>query len=484
MKIQFNRINNEKGYTLLLTLVVFVILSTLGLSIIFKSQNTLKTSMNERLDQSVYYIAEAGLIERSKLLQSQIKEAYDEAVAEFKNKINENPSNYQTIDFKQIFKNQLDNKVDKNKTIVTDFEKQFSHAPTAEVTVNENQQGDEITYKVVSTGTINNKSRKVSQDLIVNLNSVTIRNGGNNDIGNAGEFAIYVSGNITFGYYNMKDNIKGKLASSSVKQVDVKGWYPEPIYITHDETSFDQIVDEIFKEELAFDETKFENVNYSPNSSPLIKNNNIITDWNEHHNKVLPLTDHLKINKFTMFNNLTFNIDVGNTDKILYVDELTFNGTLNILGEGSLTIFVKNKLIFNYSNININGDPSKLNIYYAGSNPISIGNGSSFKGNIFIKNANLTISNGAGYSGSFYSGGSGSVTINGGTVGKDVTFIMPNYDFTVTGGANIVGSILGKNILFDGGAKVDAQAGGGLIKPIIDIDTSSNPYIIKSIVEQ
>lgn len=476
-------IKNEQGYSLLITLFTFVLISLFGFSLFIVTNNTMKTSANERIDQSVYYVAEAGLVEKRAALFEQIQKAHQQAVAEYTNQLLTTPLHQQTINFQEIFKKELDKTVDISSDVINDFEKNFSHQATAEIEIHreEHLASNIISYTIYSTGSLNDKERKVSQRIVVALNTVsTIPDSGT---GNVGDFAVYSKNNITYGYYGIKDQVKGHLASASTSQVEVNGWYPEPIHITYDPDSFDQLVNETFQQQLHFDSSAFENIDYRPNHSPLIKGNSLIGNWNEHHNQVLTLTDHLKLDTFSTSSNLTLTIDVGHSDKILYVEDLTLDGTLNIVGAGSLTIFVKESLNFKYSNINVNGDPNKLNIYYAGTNPITIANGLHLKANLFIKNADLTFSGGAGISGSFYSNGTGKTLINGGTVSKDVLFVMPHSNFTITGGANLIGSILCNELFIDGGAKIDSKAGGGLGGAGTIRIESANPIQLKPIIE-
>lgn len=52
---------NTKGNTLLLTILTIVLLSVIALGLFTITTNSNKTTVNERFDQSIYYIAEAGI---------------------------------------------------------------------------------------------------------------------------------------------------------------------------------------------------------------------------------------------------------------------------------------------------------------------------------------------------------------------------------------------------------------------------------------
>lgn len=52
---------SEKGYTLVVVLMVLVVMTVLGISIIGLSINNSKMTKGEQNDQSVFYIAESGV---------------------------------------------------------------------------------------------------------------------------------------------------------------------------------------------------------------------------------------------------------------------------------------------------------------------------------------------------------------------------------------------------------------------------------------
>ena len=471
-------LGNEQGYSLLLAIFVLVLVSILGFTILIVSGNTLNTSNNERLDQSLYYIAEGGLVEKRSNLYRDIRDAHNDAITQYKNNLQSKATPPPIRDFKVLFLNQLNAKVDLSNSNYVHFKTQYSYQPKSVVRITRSTSRDKVTYTIIATGTINGNSRRVTQDIEVLLDSAFLNSGGT---GNTGDFAVYTKNNITFGYYDIRTNVKGHLASASNSKVNVNGWNPEPINITYDPKSFDMLVKDTFQKQLNFDSNYFGNILYRPNGSSLIKDNSLIGNWNEHNNKTLTLSDNLKLNTFSTSSNLTFNIDVGNSDKIIYVNNFTFNGTLNILGSGNLTIYVKDNINFQHSKINVNGNPNKLNIYYAGTNKITIANGIELKGNLYIKDADLDFSGGAEISGSFYSNGHGKTKIDGGTISNDVVFIVPTSDVTITGGANFKGSILSNSLLIDGGSKIDSSAGGGL-GGNVQVG-STDPIKPKSIVE-
>ena len=53
---------DANGFTLLGVLMILVLFSVLGVSLLAVTSNSLKLSGNERTDQSTFYIAEAGIV--------------------------------------------------------------------------------------------------------------------------------------------------------------------------------------------------------------------------------------------------------------------------------------------------------------------------------------------------------------------------------------------------------------------------------------
>ncbi|WP_016991988.1 pilus assembly PilX N-terminal domain-containing protein [Lysinibacillus boronitolerans] len=104
-------LKNENGYAFLLVFFTIILISVLGLSILKVSSNTLKTSDHERDDQSVYYIAEAGLNygrehtrKNFEIAESLATTEYQKQKIAYEKKQDPNPP-----DFKGLLKIELEN---------------------------------------------------------------------------------------------------------------------------------------------------------------------------------------------------------------------------------------------------------------------------------------------------------------------------------------------------------------------------------------
>lgn len=469
---------NDQGYSLVIALFTIVLLSILSLSIFTVSGNSLKTSTNERMDQAIYYIAEAGAVETKQKLIKDIDMAISIAERLYKNELKNNKNNPRAFQF--FLKEQLNDNVKFNYEDITNFKEHFSKQPAAYIHIEREDLGNKIIYRIISEGKIDKNStniRKVSQEIVVDLDSYPP------PPSTVGSYSVYSRNKISYAYYDIKNNVKAKLASATQKYVSVNGYSSSPIEITYDPTNFDKLINNDYKEILVFPTQTFEDAKYYPSNSNLISNNNLDGgDWNKYNNKTLILEDNLKINKFSLTNGgLTFNIDVGNSDKILYVNSLLVNGYLNIIGSGNLTIYVKDKITFGNTFINQGASPDKLNIYYAGNESLNFTNNLYSNANFFIKKADILYSGGGGMQGGIYSNGIGTFTLGGGIVNEEFSLILPNYDINLTNGL-VKGNILANNLSLSGGARIESTKylGGTIGKPEPEV---GKLYTIGSLVE-
>lgn len=479
-------LKNEYGNSLVITLFVVVLISVLGLSLVTITSNTLKISTNERSDQAIYYIAEAGLVERRAALTKDINNAYSTALDEYKKQLIESSKNGSSqqgaISFQTIFKPILLKKVSTESATYTDFEKHFSQAPQAKVEIQQKEQASKMVYTITSTGILDDSettARVLSQKVIVDLDSASSNESSS---GGGGDYTVYARNKIKYGYYDIKNNIVGNIASATYDHVESPG--PE-IPLLRDPVTFDELLNQQYREQLQFPVDDFNNVTYYPNDSNLIANNSLIEngDWDKFNNATLTLSDNLKLTTFALNNGgLTFNIDVGDSDKILYVNHLTLNGRINLIGSGKLTIFAENSIGFDNTSLNLDEFANKLAIYYAGSKALNITNNVRLNANLYVKQADLHYEGGGGFSGALYSNGSGKIEITGGAFNNAVHFIVPNYSITITGGASVKGSIICDNLFLDGGASI-IGTGNTSVDTSITVE-SSNPIKNEPIVEQ
>ena len=172
------------GYSLIISFFLIIFISIISLSLLSTSTNTLKTSANEEVDQSVYYITEAGINYIESLLKKEVQvaksNAYTKVVAAY-NKIVASATPV-PIDFNTIYevelKKELRNSfnaqfVTKDIDLLTSgvqleinqFDKRNNNSsPKAQITI---KYDIDYKYEVTSVVIIEKKERKLTREFNV-----------------------------------------------------------------------------------------------------------------------------------------------------------------------------------------------------------------------------------------------------------------------------------------------------------------------------
>ncbi len=161
---------NESGYSLLSVIFTIALITVLGTSMLIMSANVMKTTVNERDDQSIYYIAEAGLVETRAEINALATKAFNDVDAEYQ--AIEDPEEKEEFlliksfedRFLETARNYIDDYIPNNTPFIKEYEKQFDKNTKAEVTVTSTGG---YTYTISSVGIIDNKSRTVSQIMTI-----------------------------------------------------------------------------------------------------------------------------------------------------------------------------------------------------------------------------------------------------------------------------------------------------------------------------
>lgn len=524
---------DEGGYSFLFVFLTIILVTVLGLSIIKIANNTLKTSAHERDDQSIYYIAEAGLnygrAHFNLSLDTALSQAdvqYLAAKTAYEQKLVVELPNYKTFLMDEL--SLLGYPTDLNSTVTLDntmtnlslppfkkpiFEEQFGKSPEANVYItfiNDNE--DQLQYEIESTGLFKNTStsRTLQQNITINLEFEDIDipdgsdsngNGGTNE-GNGGssgghfspkEYAVQTKGNIIINgggqidgnvasadgiirlaggasitgsigtsldrfeiEHSGLDKYKNQVIGSKTFPADVLAPFPSDRMDTLSQLKYPA------NEEVAKDQW---------NKTNIIHNGNFQADNWIANNYTLNLTGDTHFKQFKVDQNNAITINVGNSDKDLYIESLDImQGHIKIIGTGKLNIYVKNTFNIKGS-FNTGGDLSQVNFLYSGTTPLKLSNETQIVGSLYAKEADLTFTGGVGIKGNIFTGGQ-NVTFNGGFNSTSQYIIAPNATVRVQGGAKIKGAIVADNILVDGGGHitfgesvVPPENGGGSTNP-------------------
>lgn len=132
-------------------------------------------------------------------------------------------------------------------------------------------------------------------------------------------------------------------------------------------------------------------------------------------------------------NNLT--LDVGGQNRELHVRNLDLSGDFEIEGDGNIEIFVEESINLGNGNINTNGLPDNLTIYYKGEQDISYTGNGSFTGNLFANHENTSINIGGTptFTGNILSYGK-NVTLHGTPTAASLIY-APNAEVKFKGSA-------------------------------------------------
>ncbi|MBS4177850.1 DUF7305 domain-containing protein [Lederbergia citrea] len=444
---------NESGGSLVFVLLVLVMFTILGMSLLALGINNVKMSAGERKDQSTYYIAEAGIVQS----MSDIKKGVREIKAKTENEFYAKADSF----FASL--------------PPPTFEENFGSQPTADVWVK--KEAEKGAYTVKSKGKIDNKIRMLERRFKVTWSGKATENpgdGGYNPSKNLPkDLAVLMKGNINL---SRGATINGKVATTlaaNVNPITISGGAKIDGGITYGETAYSFNLPAFPKFPQYPIPANKEIKNSSGNSYWVINNGNLLIDSYISDNYRLILNENMAFKEIKLTNNYTLTIDIGNADKAIVVDELNvINGHIKIIGTGKLTIYVNGNITMG-SGSTINGGQSfnKLNVFLKGTGDTSKPKSVKLAGDqkvyasLYAEDANIEIGRGGGFQGHIFTGGK-TVKIDGGGSGNPAFIFAPNAEFTLNGGGTIKGTIIGKSMVADGGTSVSYEA----------IDLSSLPF--------
>lgn len=471
---------NEDGFTFPLVFLAIILVTVLGLGLLVVSTNTLKISKHEREDQSIFYIAEAGInYEKAKLLEK-ANEAYQLA----KEQYNSLPIKEKTYEkFKELYETNvltlMDQLLKPEPIIFNNFEKQLGKIPIAKVTLQKDSK-EYLRYSISSIGYFEespsqNRELKQTIDFILDIEKTTNNNGDDNIGTFTPEFAVQTKGDITLtGSATIHGNVAtdigiisldgGSSITGTVGALSGNFQYPSWMgnlneKLTHSSSYPGTTILPPFPEE------KFQQLSQIPtppnkevsnsqgNKTLIINNGNFLADNYLTNNYTLQLTEDTHFKQFKVDQNNTLTINVGDTDKNLYIEDLyILQGHIKIIGTGKLNIYINNTFNLKGS-LNKNGDANQINFFYNGSSPITIANETQTAASLYSKQADLTFTGGIGITGNIYTGAS-KVAFKGGTNAIGQHIVAPNAKVTLEEGAHIKGAIICDNLKANGGTSV------------------------------
>lgn len=495
-------IKNSRGYTLIAVLLVLVIFTVLSTAIIGMTVNTANNVRGEREDQSAFYIAEAGLnntlAKINKLAKEQAEISKDEL--DFYNRLN------------VLLINNLNPDIS--------FEGMFGEIPIANVQVsNIDSSTGEAT--IISIGQIGGKSRKLTRDFIIHFTAVSVTpDNPKDEISNlpgntsgipdgtvvfANKRLKFTEGARTYGnigtnlpdsnsiYFNGGPVLEGSIfvpigsESKAVNKPSSMKGIPEPLGLKDPAklllTEFPTYPSFHYPENV----TVTDNGGY--NKKEVIKDGGLFVDNWLVKEYVLNLEKNISLRIIRINENNKLKINLNGSDRIIVVDNLEVtNGHIEIIGDGKLTIMVKDVFqMGSSSTLNNEGDINKLNLFIQGSTKskqIQLSGGQKVYGSLFAEDADIMLKAGSGFMGNIYTGGK-NVSILGGVRALSTLLFAPHAHVKVAEGANITGEIFADSFEASGGAVIKFGKTSSIIGPTIPGDKPpiENEVIGESYIE-
>lgn len=178
-------------------------------------------------------------------------------------------------------------------------------------------------------------------------------------------------------------------------------------------------------------------------------------DINNHDDVTINLNENYRFDKIEISNHGTLNINVGNEDREMIVNSLSVDGQLNIIGSGSLTIYISNSFDFS-GRVNSSDKLEQLIIYLKGApNQIIKSNGGDVYASIYAESADIDLGgNGGTIHGHLITGGK-NVTVRGGGKIKATAIYAPKAAVWMTGSGTMKGIVVADTLRMSGGGSLE-----------------------------
>ena len=494
---------NEEGSALVLTLMIFLVLTVLATSISFLTVGSFRLSDINRDGTSAFYIAEAGA-----------KKAYEEASQEvmktYEATTTTTSSNfYATLDALFL-----------NKERPFSFDKQFGDDAKANVTFT-GSNSNPGKYTLTSTGSVGGKTRTVQKQFDVSWvdkggsvglpalpnNTALVTKGKTEIIGNSLTGDIYTASTgegsfiIDTPSFN-KTTIFYPKTIAKEKLFSYHSWYenrmptllpiPQEIDSPINWKGYYDLVNSFvvptgISEKLP--ETTYTNSN-GHSYKVIDKDGNLNVDsWEIDKYFQLDLTKDIKIPTINIKNGKTLEINPKGENRIITLDKLVIEDggdTIEIVGEGRVTLVVKEALKINHKAIiNSESNKDKLLLVFTGTNA-KFNNMDNFYGNIIVKNKNAKIEvRGSNIDGIFMTDSEKKVDFKEyGT--SQMQLIAPNADVEMDS-YSIRGSIIANTFKLTNGAQLEyakivttgfpVGSGGATSTPTLEDLIQSGPIL-------
>ena len=485
---------NQSGYMLITVMLIITIISILGLSIMSITMNAVKTTNSERDDQSVYYIAESGLTVEMENIKTEAAKLYEnENIPRFEtckgdSECIENLRKDAALSFFNAFRSTVEgDKPFSGFETITGTNK----LPSAEITVSHlatNESNFSEEYKISSIGIIDDKERKVEQTFTLvwpgrdrEIPSLPGPGDSDEDSGSSIEdipigTAAYVTGDVqhdggtvighvgslkcndkrkTIRITNGGSRINGDIflpENCDEKNIEVAEWMVNNGHFSAaaspSKVKGIPVLPAFPREPVA---TTFngkingKNGNFKEIKDGKLSFEDSSTEY------TLDMNGNLKFEHIKFGHGNTLNIDTGNTDKNLVVNQLVVGGKIKNVGNGKLNIFVLDQMDVGGSGII--GETKKeniVNVLYSGRKAVNLNGNQRMYSSFYSKQANITIGGSAELTGNIFSHGN-QVNINGHGDAISQVVLAPDAHVQITGSGKVIGVVFAESLYLSGG---------------------------------
>ncbi|ALS74807.1 hypothetical protein AUC31_06030 [Planococcus rifietoensis] len=499
------QVGDEKGYSLFITLLAIMLVGVLGLSLITMATNTMSFSQSERGNQSSFYIAEAGLTAKRAEIQLLVEQAFKKTHQQFE--AISSPQDKAQFNFEQEYKDNVQGLLTPELNLVDskNYESQQGNIPVSEAALSL-VSTDPLVYNVESTGVVpipsgRNQTKVLSQLLEIQLNvdqeTVVEEINGEKIAKLKACFSLYTTEDL----YHNTNSLKGPIYVNGTTYIQRGGAFIDgnlysvgDVRITGGGSGINGDVYTSGKVIITQGGSKvngkvFQNVDLSqvenecvqelpqlpdvatvfsaPTMSPLISadnqsGSNIVTNGvlslKGNNNSTWTLSEDVYLKKLSIESGVNLTLDLKNQNRTIFVDDWDVkNGFIHLQNSANskLRIVIKDKMTHSNGDLNVNGSPDNVEVFYAGATTPSLGGNSKYNATFHVKRADLTVTGSNGLMGDLIHYGTGStITVSGhGDMGNKL-ILAPNSNFFLTGSGSILGNIIAKNFTASGAGSI------------------------------
>ncbi|MFA6697875.1 MAG: hypothetical protein WCS08_05790, partial [Eubacteriales bacterium] len=172
----------------------------------------------------------------------------------------------------------------------------------------------------------------------------------------------------------------------------------------------------------------------------------------------------------------------ADTNIKLVVDDISIDGFIDFIGNGKVTLYVKNTINLGNGTLNKKSEGEtenqaieQLTIFYEGTDALTVGSNLKVYASVYAKTAKVTLTAGSGYMGHIFTGSTEPLELSGDTDAHSRIICAPYAPVICTASGRVEGSIICKSI---------EVSGDGAIVFVASDEYADIPFEVKNPGEQ